>query len=58
VILIWVDDLIIGASDEHLLCDVKQMLNAKFKMKDLGKLSYFLGIDFEQNDGFVKMNQK
>ena len=58
VILIWVDDLIIGASDEHLLCDVKQMLNAKFKMKDLGKLSYFLGIDFEQGDGFVKMNQR
>jgi len=33
-ILIWVDDLITGASDERLLGDVKQMLNAKFKMKD------------------------
>ena len=27
-------------------------------MKDLGRLSHFLGIDFEQSDGFVKMNQK
>ena len=27
-------------------------------MKDLGRLSYFLGIHFEQGDGFVKMNQK
>ena len=27
-------------------------------MKDLGKLSYFVGIHFEQGDGFVTMNQK
>ena len=27
-------------------------------MKDLGGLSYFLGIDFEQGDGFVKMKQR
>jgi len=27
-------------------------------MKDLGRLSHFLGIDFEQGDGFVNMNQK
>ena len=27
-------------------------------MKDLGILSYFLGIHFEQGNGFVKMNQK
>ena len=27
-------------------------------MKDLGRLSYFLGIHFEQADGFVKMIKK
>ena len=27
-------------------------------MKDLGKLSYFLGIELEQGDGFIKMSQK
>jgi len=58
IILVWVDDLIIGASNENLLCEVKQMLQAKFSMKDLGALSYFLGIDFEQDVGSVKMNQK
>jgi hypothetical protein len=57
-ILIWVDDLIIGASNHKLLSDVKEMLKRKFRMKDLGKLAYFLGIDFEQGGGVVKMNQK
>jgi len=58
VIAIWVDDLIIGASNDSMLCDTKNMLKERFKMKDLGKLSHFLGIDFEQGDGFVRMSQK
>ena len=56
-LLIWVDDLIIAASSDALLCETKQMLNAKFHMKDLGKLSYFLGIDFDQSNDVVTMNQ-
>lgn len=58
VIVIWVDDLIIGASNDLLLCDTKNMLKERFKMKDLGKLSHFLGVNFEQGIGFVKVNQK
>ena len=58
VIFIWVDDLIIAASDALLMCDTKSMLKETFKMKDLGKLSHFLGIDFAQRNNFVKMNQK
>lgn len=58
VVVIWVDDMIIGASNERLLYETKQMMTDKFKMKDLGKLSYFLGIEFEQGDGYVKMSQK
>jgi hypothetical protein len=58
VMLVWVDDLVIGASNDSLLSDTKEALKSRFKMKDLGRLSYFLGIDFEQHDGVVKMNQK
>jgi len=57
LIVVWVDDFIIGASNDSLLCDTKNMLKERFKMKDLGKLSHFLGIDFEQDDGFVKVSQ-
>jgi len=58
ILIIWVDDLIIAASDENALKVVKEMLTAKFKMKDLGKLKHFLGIDFDQSDTWVKMSQK
>ena len=58
VILVWVDDIIIVASDMVLMSEAKQMLQEKFRMKNLSRLSYFLGIDFEQGYGFVKMNQR
>lgn len=41
-----------------MLKDVKRMLSEKFKMKDMGKLRHFLGIDFEQTGGVVKMSQE
>ena len=58
IIVIWVDDLVIAASDDNVMMNVKEMLTAKFKMKDLGKLNNFLGIDFQQSDHCVKMSQK
>lgn len=38
--IIWVDS--------QTLKSVKEMMGAKFKIKDLDKLEYFLGIDFTQ----------
>lgn len=58
ILIIWVDDLIIAASNESVLTNVKTMLTEKFKMKDLGRLRHFLGIDFEQTEGQVVMSQK
>ena len=55
--LVWVDDIIIAASNMLLMSKAKGMLKERFHMKDLGRLSYFLGLHFEQGDGFVKMNQ-
>ena len=57
IILIWVDDLILAASNDAVLMDVKKMLTERFKMKDLGRLKHFLGIDFSQTEGQVKMSQ-
>ena len=55
--MIWVDDLIISASDSNLLSNVKNRLNEKFKMKDLGALSWFLGTEFKGTKGSIEMNQ-
>lgn len=57
ILIMWVDDLIIAATNDDLLSDVKNTLSAKFKMKDLRKIKHFLGIDFEQSRGVVKMSQ-
>ena len=58
LIVVWVDDLIIAASDESLLNDTKQMLKDKFNMKDVGRFSNFLGIGFKQENWLVILNQK
>ncbi len=50
--IVWVDDLIIAANSESVLESVMGMLIERFKIKDMGRLKYFLGIDF---DGLVKM---
>ena len=57
-ILVWVDDLIIAASNEEALSRTKKVLANRFKMKDMEKLSYFLSFDFEQKNNCVKINQK
>ena len=58
IIIIWVDDLIISASNETLLHSVKNSLSGKFKMKDLGVLSWFLGTEFHCSEGVIEMSQK
>lgn len=56
IMIIWTDDLIIPASDENALKVLKDMLTARIKMKDLGKLGHFLGIDFK-SDNCITMSQ-
>ena len=58
LVIIWVDDLIIAASDMTLLNQFKNNMKDSFKMKDLGEISYFLGIDFTREDGKIKMSQE
>ena len=47
ILIVWVDDIIISATSTDLLCSVKENLCRRFKMKDLGKLSWFLGTEFK-----------
>ena len=44
-ILIYVDDLVLASNDVELLNQVKAHLSKCFRMKDLGKLKYLLGIE-------------
>ena len=41
----YVDDIIVTGNDEKEQEELKQQLIREFKIKELGKLKYFLGIE-------------
>ena len=48
ILLLYVDDLFL-TGEEKLILDSKRKLAVKFKMKDLGMMHYFLGLEVWQN---------
>ncbi|CAN6469819.1 unnamed protein product [Victoria cruziana] len=56
-VLIYVDDIIITENDTAHIDWVKAMLMTKFKMKDLGPLRYFLGIEVDYKDSTLTLSQ-
>ena len=50
IVAVYVDDLILITKSEDEMHDVKSKLATEFKMKDLGKLHYCLGITIEQDE--------
>jgi hypothetical protein len=45
VILVYVDDLVLGGTDNAEIQKTKALLDKKFSIKDLGILKYFLGFE-------------
>ncbi len=58
VIVIYVDDLIIIGDSDADIFDLKKLLKQKFKMKDLGELRYFLGIEVIQSPKGIWLLQR
>ena len=56
-IVVWVDDIVLATNSEHLLNTTKNLLKQRFKMTDLGQLSWFLGIEFNVTSGGISMCQ-
>ena len=48
-IILYVDDIILTASSDFLRQSLMSKLSSEFTMKDLGPLSYFLGIAVSWN---------
>lgn len=57
IILVYVDDLLITRNDMDMINDLKGVLNQNFKMKDLGDLRYFLGIEILRSQEGILLNQ-
>ncbi|GKA08398.1 retrovirus-related pol polyprotein from transposon RE1 [Tanacetum coccineum] len=58
-LLVYVDDLILTGNNESLLTSFTTRLNQEFAIKDLGDLSYFLGLEVSYtNDGLFLSQAK
>ncbi len=58
-IVVYVDDLILVCNDQNKILQIKEELNQKFEMKDLGELHFFLGMEVERNhdEQLLRINQ-
>jgi hypothetical protein len=45
IVLVYVDDIVITGSDLEAISTIQTMLHSTFHMKDLGQLTYFLGLE-------------
>lgn len=49
IFLIYINDMIITGDDEEEIIKLKKILIDEFDLKDLGKLKYFLGVEFARS---------
>ena len=57
-ILLYVDDMIITGNNKRAINDVKSFLGSCFKLKDLGFLKYFLGVEIARSQMGISINQQ
>jgi hypothetical protein len=56
-LLVYVDDIILTGNDIGLITKLQHMLHSTFQMKDLGHLTYFLGLEVHSRDHGLFLNQ-
>ncbi|KAK3021290.1 hypothetical protein RJ639_047281 [Escallonia herrerae] len=57
-ILIYVDDILLTGNDLQEIERLKKFLLKRFRIKDLGDLKYFLGIEFSRSKKGIFMSQR
>ncbi|XP_019167155.1 PREDICTED: uncharacterized protein LOC109162905 [Ipomoea nil] len=54
-VLVYVDHILVTSPDLHMIEDLKSWLDDAFKIKDLGELGYFLGIEARRDDSSLNL---
>lgn len=56
-VLLYVDDIVV-AGPQKVIMVVKEKLHKKFKLKDLGALKYFLGLESARSNSGIHLSQR
>ena len=54
----YVNDILIIGNDLQCVVDLKKLLDTKFRIKDLGALKYFLGLEVARNEKRISLNRR
>lgn len=57
ILAVYVDDIILTGTDSEGIQHLKEFLHAKFSIKDLGRLHFFLGIEVTYLDSGIVLSQ-
>ena len=57
-LLVYVDDVIIASNNQGAIADLKSELNKLFKLKDLGDVKYFLGLEIAKSSTGICVSQR
>lgn len=55
VVAVYVDDLLVTGSDLSMIFEFKEEMLAKYEMSNLGRLTYFLGIEVLQHSDDITL---
>ena len=58
IIAVYVDDLLVTGSNLKMITEFKREISAKFEMSDLGRLTYYFGIEVLQHDDGITLRQE
>ena len=58
ILLVYVDDILITSNNVEAVNTFKVFLDDKFKLKDLGTLKYFLGLEVARTEKGINLCQK
>ena len=58
IVVIYVDDLLVTGSNLELILSFKKDMAGKFEMSDLGKLTYYFGIEVLQGEDGIILKQE
>jgi len=57
-LLIYIDDIVLSGNSSTEITKLKHILQSNFRIKDLGELKYFLGLEVSWSDDGIFVSQR